>query len=119
MLVAEVVAIANCALAFLVASVELVLPSSLTDKNAATFQIPGVVVARMVAASVAVVVHVLKQQLTPRGRFTTKGSFPHRASKDWCAVLGKVRAGTVFEGGAAVVSCVWRFMKLAVFAMSC
>ena len=84
---------------------------SVTDKNAATFQIP-VVVARLVSASAAVVEQVPKQQLTPKGLFPTKD--PRIG-----AVLGKVRTGTVCERRAAVLSCVWRFTKLAVFAMYC
>ena len=81
MLVAVVMATANCVVAFLVASVDLGLPSPVatevfampvTDKSAATFQIPVVVVAKLVSASVAVVEQVSKQQLTPRGRFPPK-----------------------------------------------
>ena len=68
-------------MAFLVASVDLGLSSRVatevcampvTDKSAATFQVPVVVVANMVSASVAVVEQVSKQQLMPRGRFSTK-----------------------------------------------
>ena len=74
-------AIAICVMAFLVASVELVLPSlvateafamPVTDKSAATFQIPVGVVARMLSATIAVVEQVPEQQLTPRCRFSTK-----------------------------------------------
>ena len=46
---------------------------SVTDKSAATFQIPVVAVVKMVSASVVVVVEqISQQQLMPKDRFTTK-----------------------------------------------
>ena len=82
MLLAVVMAIANCVMSFLVRSVESDLSSpvaiktfamSVTDNSSGTFQIPVVALARMVSASVVVVVEqVSKQQLMPRDRFPTE-----------------------------------------------
>ena len=87
----------------------LVLTTAVTDKPAATTPSPAEMT-RIVLAPVTAVEQVLVQWLR------RTGSFHDNASTGKCAMLGKVSAAAVFEGGATAVS-IWLFAKSVVCDM--